>query len=146
MLQFDVWPLPLQLMPEEEAGEGREQSIQEIEENKKDEDEDDVDMTDDGQENTLTTSAPNNQNTSETQQIQSQSKVRTQLIIPVSSASNKITPALLQTFFSVRGVQVQQMILGLVDSNGIVSRCCMYNYIQAPLEGPGTANLQLLDD
>lgn len=25
-------------------------------------------------------------------------------------------------------------------------RSCLYNYIQAPLEGPGTANLELLDD
>jgi hypothetical protein len=72
--------------------------------------------------------------------------IRTQLLVPVSSASTVLTPELLQRFFLVRGVQVQQMILGLVDSNGVVTRCCLYNYIQAPLEGPGTANLELLDD
>ncbi len=73
-------------------------------------------------------------------------KIRTQLLVPVSSSYAKLTPELLQRFFLVRGVQVQQMILGLVDSNGVVTRCCLYNYIQAPLEGPGTANLELLDD
>jgi hypothetical protein len=73
-------------------------------------------------------------------------KIRTQLLVPVSSAYAELTPELLQRFFLVRGVQVQQMILGLVDSNGVVTRCCLYNYIQAPLEGPGTANLELLDD
>lgn len=73
-------------------------------------------------------------------------KIRTQLLVPVSSACAELTPELLQRFFLVRGVQVQQMILGLVDSNGVVTRCCLYNYIQAPLEGPGTANLELLDD
>lgn len=73
-------------------------------------------------------------------------KIRTQLLVPVSSASAKLTPALLQRFFRVRGVQVQQLILGLVDSNGVVTRCCLYNYIQAPLGGPGQANLELLDD
>lgn len=73
-------------------------------------------------------------------------KIRTQLLVPVSSACAELTPELLQRFFLVRGVQVQQMILGLVDSNGVVTRCCLYNYIQAPLEGPGTANLKLLDD
>ena len=72
--------------------------------------------------------------------------IRTQLLVPVSSACAELTPELLQRFFLVRGVQVQQMILGLVDSNGVVTRCCLYNYIQAPLEGPGTANLELLDD
>ncbi len=39
-----------------------------------------------------------------------------------------------------------QVLLTLVDSNGMVTRNCMYNYIQAPLEGPGTANIEVLDD
>ena len=72
--------------------------------------------------------------------------IRTQLVVPVSSSYKELTPELLQRFFLVRGVQVQQMILGLVDSNGVVTRCCLFNYIQDPLEGPGTANLGLLDD
>ena len=72
--------------------------------------------------------------------------VRAQLVIPVSSAHAGLTPELLRRFFAVRGVQVQQLILGLVDSNGVVTRCCLYNYIQAPLEGPGTATLELLDE
>lgn len=73
-------------------------------------------------------------------------KIRTQLIVPVTSASCEVTPLLLQRVFAVRGVSVQQILLGLVDSNGVVTRCCLYNYIQPPLEGPGTANLELLDD
>lgn len=72
--------------------------------------------------------------------------IRTQLVVPISSAYTDLTPELLQRLFLVRGVQVQQMILGLVDSNGVVTKCCLFNYIQAPLEGPGTANLELLDD
>ena len=75
-----------------------------------------------------------------------QQTIRTQLVVPISSGYAQLTPELLQRFFLVRGVQVQQMILGLVDSNGVVTRCCLYNYIQAPLEGPGMANLELLDD
>ena len=71
---------------------------------------------------------------------------RTQLVIPISSSCSELTPRLLQRFFAVRGVAVQQVILALVDGNATVSRCCLYNYIQAPLEGPGTAILQLLSD
>lgn len=126
--------------------------------------------------------------------------LRTQIVVPVSSACRTLSPRLLQRFFDVRGVQAQQLLLAMVDSNGVVtrrcemvplfSRCCagrlqstwhefgmlaivactpaqtfitailtqpglqsmplpcscLYNYIQAPLEGPGTANLELLDD
>ncbi|PRW45540.1 hypothetical protein C2E21_5954 [Chlorella sorokiniana] len=75
-----------------------------------------------------------------------QPRLRTQVVVPVSSAYGQLTPALLQRLFSVRGVQAQQLLLALVDSNGVVTRSCLYNYIQAPLEGPGTANLELLDD
>ena len=132
-------------------------------------------------------------------------KQRTQIVVPVSSSHPQLTPELLQRLFSVRGVQAQQLLLALVDSNGVVTRrwepcmhagmlhvpllpcrclcccrqrrrrvfnppsacpalaaaqhaclrvclpgpapcSCLYNYIQAPLEGPGTANLELLDD
>ncbi|KAL4439470.1 hypothetical protein ABPG77_008799 [Micractinium sp. CCAP 211/92] len=73
-------------------------------------------------------------------------RLRTQIVVPVSSAYHELTPELLQLLFSVRGVQAQQLLLALVDSNGVVTRSCLYNYIQAPLEGPGTANLELLDD
>lgn len=132
-----------------------------------------------------------------------QARLRTQVVVPVSSAYGQLTPELLQRLFSVRGVQAQQLLLALVDSNGVVTRrwavgpnaalgwcdcwgcsrhalctaealhclrryncaaaahapallswllllflpcSCLYNYIQAPLEGPGTANLELLDD
>ena len=132
-----------------------------------------------------------------------QARLRTQVVVPVSSAYGQLTPELLQRLFSVRGVQAQQLLLALVDSNGVVTRrwaagdaasgrcgcwgcsrralctaealrclrrhscaaaahapallsccscfsclprSCLYNYIQAPLEGPGTANLDLLDD
>lgn len=77
---------------------------------------------------------------------QEQVVTRTQIIVPVSSSSKHLTPALLQSFFSIRGVTAQQLLLALVDGNGVVSRTCLYNYIQAPLEGPGTADLDLLDD
>ncbi len=79
-------------------------------------------------------------------QQSSQPGMRTQIVVPVSSACDHLTPQLLQRLFSVKGVQAQQLVLALVDSNGVVSRTCLYNYIQAPLEGPGTANLELLDD
>lgn len=73
-------------------------------------------------------------------------RIRTQLVIPVSSSCMRFSPRLLQKFFSVRGVSVQQVILALVDANATVSRCCLYNYIQPPLEGPGTATLEMLLD
>jgi len=69
--------------------------------------------------------------------------VRTQLIIPVSSSYPDLTPLTLQHFFRVQGEEVQQVLLGLVDSNGVVSRSSLFNYIQSPLEGPGTAILDL---
>lgn len=71
------------------------------------------------------------------------SGVRTQLIVPVSSSYSELTPLTLQRFFSVQGEEVQQVLLGLVDSNGVVSRSSLFNYIQNPLEGPGTAILDL---
>ncbi|GAB4821387.1 hypothetical protein N2152v2_008433 [Parachlorella kessleri] len=79
-------------------------------------------------------------------QQSSQPGTRTQIVVPLSSACDHLTPELLQRLFSIKGVQAQQLILALVDSSGVVSRTCLYNYIQAPLEGPGTANLELLDD
>lgn len=36
--------------------------------------------------------------------------------------------------------------LPTLPSHPTLPRSCLYNYIQAPLEGPGTANLELLDD
>lgn len=72
--------------------------------------------------------------------------MRTQIIVPISSACLELTPRLLHRMFSVRGVSAQQLLLALVDANGVVTRSCLYNYIQPPLEGPGTANLELLDD
>jgi hypothetical protein len=72
--------------------------------------------------------------------------IRTQILVPISSACARITPRLLQRLFSIRGIQAQALLLGLVDSHGVVTRSSLYNYIQAPLEGPGTANLELIDD
>lgn len=71
---------------------------------------------------------------------------RTQIVIPVSSSTKQLTPRLLQRFFGIRGVAAQQLILALVDSNGVPTQNVLYNYIQAPLEGPGMADLELLDD
>lgn len=48
--------------------------------------------------------------------------LRTQIVVPVSSACHALTPCLLQRFFDVRGVQAQQLLLALVDSNGVVTR------------------------
>lgn len=42
--------------------------------------------------------------------------------MPLSSAFHELTPELLQRLFSVRGVQAQQLLLALVDSNGVVTR------------------------
>lgn len=71
---------------------------------------------------------------------------RTQILVPVSSGYPAITPELLQRLFSIRGVKAQQLLLALVDSHGVVTRNCLYNYIQAPLEGPGTADLVLMEE
>ena len=49
-------------------------------------------------------------------------KQRTQIVVPVSSSHPHLTPQLLQRLFSVRGVQAQQLLLALVDSNGVVTR------------------------
>ena len=51
-------------------------------------------------------------------------KLRTQILVPVSSACRQLTPRLLQRLFAVRGVQAQQLLLALVDSNGVVTRRC----------------------
>lgn len=71
---------------------------------------------------------------------------QTQVIVPVSSACTSLTPRLLSRTFSISGETAQQLLLALVDSHGAVTRSCLYNYIQSPLEGPGTADLELLDD
>ena len=47
---------------------------------------------------------------------------RTQIVVPVSSSYAQLTPQLLQQLFSIRGVQAQQLLLALVDSNGVVTR------------------------
>jgi hypothetical protein len=73
-------------------------------------------------------------------------RLRTQLVVPLSSACGELTPLLLHRLFAIRGVQAQQLLLALVDSHGVVTRQTMYNYVQAPLEGPGAADLELLDD
>jgi len=73
-------------------------------------------------------------------------KTLRQIIVPVTSASSELTPRLLQRMFSVREVQAEQLLFALVDSNGVVTRSCLYNYIQAPLEGTGTASLELFGE
>jgi len=73
-------------------------------------------------------------------------KIRTSVLVPISSSNAEITPLLLQQLFSVKGVQAQALLLGLIDAHGVVTRSSLYNYIQAPLEGPGMANLELVDD
>lgn len=73
-------------------------------------------------------------------------QVRIQIVVPLSSSSNELTPRLLRRVFAIKGVQAQQLLLAFVDANGNVSRTCLYNYIQSPLEGPGTADLELLDE
>ena len=58
---------------------------------------------------------------------------RTQILVPVSSGYAGITPELLQRLFCIRGVAAQQLLLALVDSHGVVTRNCLYNYIQVVL-------------
>lgn len=48
--------------------------------------------------------------------------IRTQILVPVSSGYGGITPELLQRLFCIRGVKAQQLLLALVDSNGVVTR------------------------
>ena len=48
--------------------------------------------------------------------------LRTQIVVPISSAYRQLTPALLQRMFSMRGVEAQQLLLAMVDSNGVVTR------------------------
>lgn len=72
--------------------------------------------------------------------------IRTQILVPVNSGYSSITPELLQRLFCVRGVKAQQLLLALVDAHGVVTRNCLYNYIQSPLAGPGTADLVLQDE
>lgn len=74
------------------------------------------------------------------------SLARAQILVPVASSCQALTPALLHRLFAIRGASAQQLLLALVDENGVVSRTCLYNYIQSPLQGPGTADLDLLDD
>lgn len=86
---------------------------------------------DDGLENPTTAPAPT---------------LRTSIMVPISSSSAEITPLLMQRLFNVKGVQAQALLLGLIDAHGVVTRSSLYNYIQTPLEGPGMANLELVDD
>ena len=65
-----------------------------------------------------------------------------ELIVPVSSACTCLTPTVLHSLCRLGHGRVHQVILGLVDSNGVVTRCCLYDYIQAPLGGTGTAQLR----
>ncbi|KAI8112416.1 hypothetical protein M9434_003739 [Picochlorum sp. BPE23] len=60
-----------------------------------------------------------------------------QLVVPVSSSLSMLTPRLVHRVCSLGHGTARQVILGLVDSNGVVSRCCLYDYIQAPLEASG---------
>ena len=61
----------------------------------------------------------------------------TQLVVPVSSSMTTLTPRLVHGVCSLGHGTARQVILGIVDSNGVVSRCCLYDYIQAPLEASG---------
>lgn len=65
-----------------------------------------------------------------------------ELIVPVSSSCTCLTPRVVHSLCRLGHGRVHQVILGLVDSNGVVTRCCLYDYIQAPLGGTGTAQLR----
>lgn len=65
-----------------------------------------------------------------------------ELIVPVGSSCTCLTPTILHSLCRLGHGRVHQVILGLVDSNGVVTRCCLYDYIQAPLGGTGTAQLR----
>lgn len=71
-----------------------------------------------------------------------ETREETQLLVPVGSSNNKLTPELLHSIPKLGHGLVHQVILCLVDSHGVVTRCCIYDYIQAPLGGSGTAALQ----
>ena len=64
-----------------------------------------------------------------------------QILIPVSSGLMDLTPRILHRMCSLGHRLAQQVILCMVDSNGVVTRCCLYDYIQAPLGTTGEAAL-----
>lgn len=64
-----------------------------------------------------------------------------QILIPVSSGLMDLTPRILHRMCSLGHKLAQQVILCMVDSNGVVTRCCLYDYIQAPLGTTGEAAL-----
>lgn len=66
-----------------------------------------------------------------------------QILIPMSSSCHALTPRVMARFFAIKGEAVQQLLLALVDTFGIVTRTSLYNYIQMPLEGSGMAALKL---
>ena len=76
----------------------------------------------------------------ETGTTPSQNTVR-QILVPISSSFDALTPRIIHTMCSLGHELAQQVIMCLVDSNGVVTRCCVYDYIQAPLEGTGEAAL-----
>lgn len=67
--------------------------------------------------------------------------VHKQILVPISSSFNSLTPRMIHTMCSLGHALAQQVIMCLVDSHGVVTRCCVYDYIQAPLEGSGEALL-----
>jgi hypothetical protein len=73
--------------------------------------------------------------------VKEKNAVVKQILIPVSSGLMDLTPRILHRMCSLGHRLAQQVILCMVDSNGVVTRCCLYDYIQAPLGTTGEAAL-----
>lgn len=77
----------------------------------------------------------------QTETVQPRQTTR-QIVVPVSSSCTEVlTPRVIHTMCSLGHALAQQVIMCLVDSHGVVTRCCVYDYIQAPLGGTGEALL-----
>jgi hypothetical protein len=61
----------------------------------------------------------------------------TQVLVPVSSGLRYLTPRVIHSLCALGHGVAQQVFLCLCDSNGVVTRCCLYDYIQGPLSTRG---------
>jgi hypothetical protein len=60
-----------------------------------------------------------------------------QVLVPVSSGTRALTPRVMHSLCELGKGVAQQVLLSVVDSNGTVTRCCLYDYVQGPLASRG---------
>ena len=64
-----------------------------------------------------------------------------QVLVPVSSGTQSLTPRVMHSFCQLGKGVAQQVLLSVVDSNGTATRCCIYDYIQVRRYMHGSALL-----